>query len=96
MFLILSIITSTIIPTLILPLKAEIVGGSNQMVVVSDFKNKTEALNYFDAAEREASILKMLGGVLATFVISKTNFDVFKQDGIESRYMKFFKENYNR
>lgn len=67
------------------------------MVVVRDFKNKSEALNYFDAAQRDQSILKDVGtGVLATFIISKTNFDILKQDGIESRYMKFFKESYNR
>jgi tetratricopeptide (TPR) repeat protein len=77
--------------------KAEIIGGTNQMVIVRDFKSKNEALNYFDAAQKDESILKDVGsGVLATFIISKTNFDVFKQDGIESRYMKYFKDNYNR
>lgn len=79
-----------------LTVKSEPLANNNQLVVVSTFKSKEEALNYFDAMMANQVNFKDVGNILATFVISETNFTVFKQDGSESRYMKYFKENYGR
>lgn len=75
--------------------KAEPVQG-NQAIVVRTLKNKDEALNYFDAVLKSNEVFKDVGTPLAIFIISESNFSTFKQDGSESLYMKFFKENYNR
>ena len=76
--------------------KAEAISNNNQIVVVSEFKSKDESLNYFDAVMANPSNTKDVGIISAVFVISETNLAVFKQDGSESRYMKYFKENYQR
>jgi tetratricopeptide (TPR) repeat protein len=68
--------------------------GNNQMVVVREFKTKNEALNYFNIASKDESIKKDAGSILATFIISETNFSILKQDGSESKYMQFFISTY--
>jgi outer membrane protein assembly factor BamD (BamD/ComL family) len=79
-----------------LTVKADII-GPNQIVVVREFKSKAEALNYFDAAVKNSTITKDVGaGILATFVISEANLATLMKDGSESKYLKFFKNNYNR
>jgi hypothetical protein len=80
-----------------LTVKAENFGTTFQIVVVKEFINKAEALNYFDRAIKDAGILKdIASGVLASFVINETNLSVLKKDANENRYLKFFNANYNR
>ncbi len=80
-----------------LTVKADNFGKTNQVVLVREFKNKAEALNYYDAAIQNTELYKDVGtGVLATFIISDLNFEILKKDGSESRYMEFFKDSYER
>jgi len=80
-----------------LTVKAENFGATFQIVIVKEFVNKAEALNYFDSASKDASILKdITSGVLATFLINENNLKVLKQDTNVNTYMKFFNTNYNR
>jgi TolA-binding protein len=74
--------------------KTEPLGASNQMVIVRQFKSKSEAMNYFHAVEKAPSVIKDVGESLAKFVISEANFGIFKQDTNEEIYLNFFKENY--
>jgi TolA-binding protein len=80
-----------------LSVKAENLGLNKQIVVVREFKSRTEALNYFDAMSKNSNVYKDVGiGVLATFIINEANLATLKQDGAENRYVKFFNVNYNR
>ena len=79
-----------------LTVKADNLGTNSQIIVVREFKSKSEAMNYFNAANKNKNILKDVGsGIIATFIISDINFATLKKDGSESRYMKFFKDNYS-
>jgi TolA-binding protein len=78
-----------------LTVKADNLSTNSQIVVVREFNSKTEAMNYFYAVKKATSIFKDVGtGILATFIISQANMTTLKQDGSESRYMKFFTDNY--
>ena len=80
-----------------LTVKAENLGASNQLVLVREFKNKAEAMNYLKAVSANKNILKDVGGnVLASFIISEVNLNTLKKDGSESRYMNFFNDNYGK
>jgi TolA-binding protein len=79
-----------------LTVKADNLSTNSQIIVVREFKSKSEAMNYFNAANKNKNILKDVGsGILATFIISETNLATLKKDGSENRYMKFFKDNYS-
>jgi TolA-binding protein len=79
-----------------LTVKADNLSTNSQIIVVREFKSKSEAMSYFNAANKNKSILKDVGsGILATFIISEVNLATLKKDGSENRYMKFFKDNYN-
>lgn len=80
-----------------LNVKGEGLGEKSSLVIVSEFANKNEALNYYDAAINFENLYKDVGaGVLATFVISETNLGILRKDASDSKYLKFFKLNYNR
>ncbi len=80
-----------------LTVKADNFGTNSQIIVVREFKSKTEAMNYFNAANKNKNIMKDIGsGVVTSFIISEINMATLKQDGSENRYMNFFKDNYGR
>jgi len=80
-----------------LTVKTENLGTKNQMVVISAFNNKVEALNYYNTATKDNKVYKDIGNnALASFIISETNLATLRKDLSESTYMKFFKENYNQ
>jgi TolA-binding protein len=80
-----------------LTVKAENFGAAYQIIIVKEFSNKAEALNYFDRATKDAGIMKdITSGVLYSFLINESNLAVLKKEANASTYFKFFNANYNR
>jgi tetratricopeptide (TPR) repeat protein len=70
--------------------------NSNQdIITVISFKNKAEAMNYYNKTSSDDSFFKDVNkeGV-SKMVISKSNLDILKTDKSASRYLKFFNEYY--
>ncbi len=80
-----------------LSVKAEQTSQNKQMVVIREFANMQEAINYYSAITRDKVILmKDVTKEVDPVVISEKNYNIFKQDGNDSAYREFFNENYNK
>jgi tetratricopeptide (TPR) repeat protein len=69
--------------------------STQDIITVISFKNKAEALNYYNKTSSDDSIFKDVNkeGVLK-MVISKGNLNILKTDKSADRYLKFFNEYY--
>jgi tetratricopeptide (TPR) repeat protein len=69
--------------------------STQDIITVISFKNKAEALNYYNKTSSDDSIFKDVNkeGILK-MVISKSNLNVLKEDKSAGRYLKFFNEYY--
>ena len=71
--------------------------GKSQAVLVKSFKNRAEALNYFDLSMRTPSVIKDIKAASPNiFIITEANYQTLLKDGLDSKYMKFFKGHYAR
>jgi len=64
-----------------------------QMVIVQDFPNKKDAVQYFKQIKEDKDIFKTLSNY-QHFVISMNNFTSFYNDRDVNKYLKFFNKNY--
>ena len=68
-----------------------------QMITVSNFKTKADAMKYYVAIKDNAYVNSQLeNSTINQFVISVGNYPVFYKDKKVSAYMKFFQSNYLR
>jgi len=66
-----------------------------QFVTVKSFKNKNQAMNYYESISEFGDFFKNLDkGSYRHFIISSENFVKFYKDKNIANYYKFFKENY--
>lgn len=69
--------------------------SDNQIVKVSDFKNMTEAMDYYNAVSINTEEMSTVHeNELVYFVITESNFSSFFSEKNIEEYMEFFNENY--
>ncbi len=69
----------------------------HEVLNVSRFENKDEALNYLLSVENSPEILALLGKTeFQHFVISAANYPVFYKNKDVGKYIKFYNENYSK
>ncbi len=69
--------------------------SSQDIITVISFKNKAQALNYYNKASSNDSIFKDVNKEgLSKMVISAGNLNILKTDKSADRYLKFFNEYY--
>jgi len=82
-------------PKIELSVTSEPYADKAQMIIVSEFKTISEAINYYSTAKNQESVWKDVGNVRAFFVISEENLKVLKTYSNEELYVNYFKDNYN-
>ena len=70
--------------------------NSHTLILVKQFKNKEQAMPYYNRITKETAIFKDVDqNVITGFVISSPNMNILRTDKSTDRYLKFFSENYN-
>ncbi len=68
--------------------------GNNHLVVIRDFKSKTEALNYYSSISVSNEIRREVNNYSDCFVITEANYKTLLKEGNTDTYKVFFKETY--
>jgi outer membrane protein assembly factor BamD (BamD/ComL family) len=78
-------------------LKVELINDntSSKILLLKEFKNKSEALAYYARFIESSDLLTKYNGInLTSFIISDDNFKTFKQNKDISTYLSFFEKSY--
>ena len=74
---------------------SELLSAEYTLIDVRKFKNRSMATNYFESIKIVGEVFEEIDvESFKEFIISKKNFEVFKQDKNLLRYQKFFNDNY--
>jgi len=78
-----------------LTISSVLLDQSRQMITVSNFTNKDDALDYYNAVINSEYILTGIDeGDFAHFVVSSENYKIFYQQKNEEEYLRFFAKTY--
>ena len=68
--------------------------NTHQLIVVKSFSNKGMCLLYYNSIISNFILTDVQAEDYEHFIISINNFDIFNEDKIIEKYMKFYRENY--
>jgi len=81
-------------PNINLNIKIEALGNKNQLIVVRDFKTRTEAMNYLNAISADPEVRREVDNIEDSFVITEANYTLLQNEGSIETYRTFFRETY--
>ncbi|MCX7986888.1 MAG: tetratricopeptide repeat protein [Bacteroidales bacterium] len=81
-------------PNINLNIKIETLGNRYQLVVVREFKTRTEAMNYLSAISGDPDVRREVGNIEDFFVINEENYKLLQGEGTIETYRAFYKEIY--
>jgi len=81
-------------PNINLNIKIEALGNKNQLIVVRDFKTRTEAMNYLNAISADPEVRREVDSIEDSFVITEANYTLLQNEGSIETYRTFFRETY--
>lgn len=81
-------------PNVNLVIKIEALGNRNQLVLVRDFKTRTEAMNYLNAISADPQVRREVNNIEDSFVITEANYTLLQNEGSIDTYRTFFRETY--
>lgn len=74
---------------------SELLSAEYTLINVQKFKNRSMSTNYFESIKIAGEVFEDIDeDTYKEFIISKENFEIFKQDKNLLRYQKFFDDNY--
>ncbi|MGC8802746.1 MAG: hypothetical protein ACP5PS_03100, partial [Bacteroidales bacterium] len=81
-------------PNINLNVKIESLGNKNQLVIVREFKTRTEAMNYLNSISADAEVRRDVNNVEDIFVITEANYPLLQGEGSIDTYRVFYRETY--
>ncbi|MGC8824531.1 MAG: tetratricopeptide repeat protein [Bacteroidales bacterium] len=81
-------------PNINLNVKIESLGNKNQLVIVREFKTRTEAMNYLNSISADAEVRRDVNNIEDIFVITEANYPLLQGEGSIDTYRVFYRETY--